>query len=408
MKIIDGGITAAKGFSAFGLRAGIKPGKTNRDMAMILSSCDAVTAGTFTRNLVKAAPVKWDRHITEDFETARVVVINSGIANACTGSRGYSDCEETAEFAAAELGLSKEQVFVASTGVIGAFLPMDVIKDGIKQLSKSLVDSPEGASLAAEAIMTTDTKPKQIAVSFEIGGKTVHMGGMCKGSGMIHPNMGTMLGFITTDLAISKELLVKAIRDAVEDSFNMVSVDGDTSTNDTVLIMANGMAENEVVSEIGEDYKIFCEALSHVTKFLAMRIAEDGEGATRLFEVTVTGAKSLKDAKTLAKSVVTSSLTKAAVFGKDANWGRIMCALGYSGAEFDPDKTDITIMSENGSAKLVENGAPADFSEELATEILGASKVTALCEAKDGEFSATAWGCDLTYEYVSINADYRS
>ena len=408
MNIIDGGVTAAKGFSAYGLRAGIKPGKTNRDMAMIFSECDAVSAGTYTKNLVKAAPVKWDRNLTENFETARAVVINSGIANACTGVRGTSDCEETAEVTAKALGIKKEEVFVASTGVIGAFLPMDVIKSGISALAEKLTADTEGAELAAEAIMTTDTKPKKIAVEFEIGDKIVHMGGMCKGSGMIHPNMGTMLGFITTDCAITKPLLTKALRASIEDSFNMVSVDGDTSTNDTVLIMANGMAENAVISEENEDYKKFCEALDYITKQLAMKIAEDGEGASRLFEVTVNGAATDKDARLLAKSVITSSLTKAAVFGKDANWGRIMCALGYSGAKFNPDGVNIEIKSETGSITLVENGAPANFSEEKATEILGADKVTAICTLSEGEFSATAWGCDLTYEYVTINADYRS
>ena len=408
MKIIPGGVTAAKGFTVCSLRAGIKPGKTNRDMAMILSECDAVTAGTYTKNLVKAAPVKWDRNITENYETARAVVVNTGIANACTGIQGAKDCEATAEFTAEVLGLKKEEVFVASTGVIGKPLPMDVIKSGIPGLVNGLSDTEEASHLAAEAIMTTDTKPKFVACEFEIGGKTVRMGGMCKGSGMIHPNMGTMLGFITTDCAISKELLVKALRASIEDSFNMISVDGDTSTNDTVLILANGMAENEMIASEGENFDVFCKALDEVTKCLAMKIAEDGEGASRLFEVIVTGAKTDKDARILAKSVVTSSLTKAAVFGKDANWGRIMCALGYSGAEFDPDKADITLISEKGEEKLVENGVATTFSEEKATEILSADKVTALCELSDGSFTATAWGCDLTYDYVSINADYRS
>ncbi len=408
MNIINGGVTAAKGFKAYGLRAGIKSGKTNRDMAMIFCESDAVLAGTFTKNLVKAAPVKWDKRLCDEQKTARAVVINSGIANACTGAKGLSDTEKTAEIAAEALGVKKEEVLVASTGVIGANLPMNIIENGIIMLKDKLEATENGANLAAEAIMTTDTKPKQIAVEFDIGGKTVRMGGMCKGSGMIHPNMGTMLGFITTDCAISKELAVKALRASIEDSFNMVSVDGDTSTNDTVLLLADGMAENDEIVGESEDYKAFCEALDYVTKFLAMRIAEDGEGASRLFEVTVLGAKDKSAAKTLAKSVVTSSLTKAAVFGKDANWGRIMCALGYSGADFDPDKTDIYIESENGKLKLVENGFATDYSEEKATEILGADKVTCTCDVKDGGFSATAWGCDLTFDYVTINADYRS
>lgn len=408
MNIITGGVTAAKGFWAYGLRAGIKSGKTNRDMAMIYCEGDAVTAGTFTKNLVKAAPVKWDKRLCDEQKTARAVVVNSGIANACTGAKGLSDTEKTAEFAADALGVKKEEILVASTGVIGALLPMNIIENGIIMLKDKLEATENGANLAAEAIMTTDTKPKQIAVEFAVGGKTVRMGGMCKGSGMIHPNMGTMLGFITTDCAISKELAVKALRASVEDSFNMVSVDGDTSTNDTVLLLADGMAENPEITAEGEDYNAFCEALDYVTKFLAMRIAEDGEGASRLFEVTVSGAKDKASAKLLAKSVVTSSLTKAAVFGKDANWGRIMCALGYSGADFDPDRTDIYIESANGRIKLVENGAAADYSEEKATEILGADKVICTCDVKDGDFSATAWGCDLTFDYVTINADYRS
>lgn len=408
MNQINGGVTAAKGFCAYGLRAGIKEGKTNRDMAMIFSECDAVVAGTFTKNLVKAAPVKWDKRICDEMSTARAVVVNSGIANACTGAKGIADTEKTAEITADKLEIKKEEVLVASTGVIGAKLPMNVIENGINMLKSKLEATENGASLAAEAIMTTDTKPKQIAVEFEIGGKTVRMGGMCKGSGMIHPNMGTMLGFITTDCSISKELAVKSLRSSIEDSFNMVSVDGDTSTNDTVILLANGMAENAVITGEGEDYKVFCEALDYVTKYLAMRIAEDGEGATRLFEVRVVNAPDKNTAKVLAKSVVTSSLTKTAVFGKDANWGRIMCALGYSGAEFNPEVTDIFIESENGKIKLVENGFATDYSEEHATEILGADKVVCVCDIKDGDFCATAWGCDLTFDYVTINADYRS
>lgn len=408
MNIISGGVTAAKGFKAYGLRAGIKKGKTNRDMAMIFCECDAITAGTFTKNLVKAAPVKWDKRLCEERETARAVVINSGVANACTGARGLSDTEKTAEIASKALGVNKDDVFVSSTGVIGANLPMDVIENGINMLKDKLEATENGANLAAEAIMTTDTKPKQIAVEINIGGKTVRIGGMCKGSGMIHPNMGTMLGFITTDCAISKEMAVKALKASIEDSFNMVSVDGDTSTNDTVLLFASGLAGNDKISEDSEDYKAFCEGLNYVTKYLAMRIAEDGEGATRLFEVSVVGAKDKLSAKILAKSVVTSSLTKAAVFGKDANWGRIMCALGYSGADFDPDKTDIYIESEKDKLKLVENGMATDYSEEKATEILGADKVICTCDVKEGNEKATAWGCDLTFDYVSINADYRS
>lgn len=407
MKIIDGGVTAAKGFKAAGMHAGIKKG-TKKDMAMIVSSAPCMAAGTFTTNLVKAAPVKWDQHVVYEHGEARAVVVNSGIANACTGAEGYGYCEETAKAAAEALGIDKDEVLVASTGVIGKQLPIDTIKKGVKDLSGLLLDTREAATLAAESIMTTDTVKKEVAVEVEIGGKTVTIGGMCKGSGMIHPNMGTMLGFIMTDAAISKNLLDKALKGSIEDTFNMVSVDGDTSTNDTVLVMANGMAGNPEITEENEDYEAFKEALLAVNTYLAKQIAGDGEGASRLFEVQVKQAKDKQTAKVLAKSIITSNLTKCAIFGKDANWGRILCAMGYSGAQFDPLKVDIVMASEKGEIALVENGVATAFDEEKAAEILSPDVVIAKVDVRDGDAEATAWGCDLTYDYVKINADYRS
>lgn len=407
MKIIDGGVTAAKGFKAAGMHAGIKKG-TKKDMAMIVSSAPCMAAGTFTTNLVKAAPVKWDQHVVYEHGEARAVVVNSGIANACTGAEGYGYCEETAKAAAEALGIDKDEVLVASTGVIGKQLPIDTIKKGVKDLSGLLLDTREAATLAAESIMTTDTVKKEVAVEVEIGGKTVTIGGMCKGSGMIHPNMCTMLGFVTTDVKISKEMLQKCVSADVVDSFNMISVDGDTSTNDTLLVLANGMAGNEEITAEGEDYDNFCKALHEITTFLAKKMAGDGEGATALFETKVINAVSKEDARTLAKSVICSSLTKAAIFGHDANWGRILCALGYSGAKFDPENVDLYFESKSGKIHIFGNGVACDYSEEEATKILSDPEVTALVDMHMGEAEATAWGCDLSYDYVKINADYRS
>jgi glutamate N-acetyltransferase/amino-acid N-acetyltransferase len=409
MKNISGGVTSVTGFKAYGLRAGIKAGKTNRDMAMIYTETPAVCAGVFTTNKVKAGPVKWDSYIVENFETVNAVVINTGIANACTGQQGYDNAKRMSEYTAEVLGLEKaEQVLSASTGVIGKQLPMDIIEKGIKELAPMLSNTEEAGDLAAEAILTTDTRKKQYSVQFDIDGKTVTIGGMCKGSGMIHPNMGTMLAFVCTDIAIDKKLLQEALKSNVENTFNMISVDGDTSTNDSLFVLANGLAGNTKITEKNDDYKKFCEALNAVNTYLAQRIAEDGEGATKLFEVIVENAPSKKDAKILSKAVITSNLTKAAVFGSDANFGRILCAMGYSGAEFNPDTVTIQIESANGKTILAENGMPADFSEEQATSILSADKVTARIDVKCGTETATAWGCDLTHEYVSINADYRS
>lgn len=404
---INGGVTAPKGFLASGLNAGIK-NQTKKDMAMVFSSTPCAAAGVFTTNLVKAAPVKWDKEIVTTSPYVQAVVVNSGIANACTGAEGLGYCADTAAEAAAALNIPKTAVLVASTGVIGKQLPIDKIKSGVTALSKVLGSSREDAKLAAEAIMTTDTKSKEVACTFELGGKQVTIAGMCKGSGMIHPNMCTMLCFVTTDAAISHELLQKALSEDVVDTFNMISVDGDTSTNDTVLVMANGQAENTPIIEEGEDYKTFCEALHFIMLELSKKIAGDGEGCTCLFEATVIGANDKNQARTIAKSVVCSSLTKAAVFGHDANWGRILCAMGYSGAQFDPEVVDIWLESKAGTIKIVENGIATDYSEETATKILSEEEVIAKMDIKEGNETATAFGCDLTYEYVKINGDYRS
>lgn len=407
MKIITGGVTAAKGFQAASTAAGIKY-QNRTDMAMVYSEKPCKAAGTFTTNVVKAAPVKWDQDIVYHQPEAQVIVCNSGIANACTGEEGFGYCRETAKAAAEALGVSENSVLVASTGVIGMQLPIQKLADGVKAMAPVLDGSPEAGNQAAKAIMTTDTVEKEVAVEFEAGGKTVTIGGMCKGSGMIHPNMCTMLGFVTTDLNISKELLQEALSENVQDTYNMVSVDGDTSTNDTVLLLANGMAENPEITEKNEDYQAFCEALNYVNTTLAKKIAGDGEGATALFEVKVIGAESKEQAVTLSKSVVTSSLTKAAIYGHDANWGRILCAMGYSGAQFDPEKVDLYFESRAGKIKIIENGVATGYSEEEATRILSEEAVTAIADVKMGTCTATAWGCDLTYDYVKINADYRS
>lgn len=404
---INGGVTAPKGFLASGLNAGIK-NQTKKDMAMVFSSTPCAAAGVFTTNLVKAAPVKWDKELVTTSPYVQAVVVNSGIANACTGAEGLGYCADTAAEAAAALNIPKTAVLVASTGVIGKQLPIDKIKSGVTALSKVLGSSREDAKLAAEAIMTTDTKSKEVACTLELGGKQVTVAGMCKGSGMIHPNMCTMLCFVTTDAAISHKLLQKALSEDVVDTFNMISVDGDTSTNDTVLVMANGQAENTPITKEGEDYKTFCEALHFIMLELSKKIAGDGEGCTCLFEATVIGAKDKNQARTIAKSVVCSSLTKAAVFGHDANWGRILCAMGYSGAQFDPEVVDIWLESKAGTIKIVENGIATDYSEETATKILSEEEVIAKMDIKEGNETATAFGCDLTYEYVKINGDYRS
>jgi len=377
-------------------------------MAMIYSKVPAVAAGTFTRNVVKAAPVKWDQQVVGESPFVQAVVMNAGIANACTGQEGMGYCKETADAAGSALGIPSQAVLVASTGVIGMQLPMDRLRAGIGAMVPKLEDTRQAAAAAAQAIMTTDTHKKEAAVTFTVDGKTVTVGGMSKGSGMIHPNMCTMLAFITTDLAISHELLQEALSSVVDDTYNMISVDGDTSTNDTCLVLANGMAGNTKITEKNADYQTFVEALFEVNKTLAKMMAGDGEGATALFEVKVINASSKAEAVTLAKSVVTSSLTKAAIYGHDANWGRILCALGYAGVDFDPEKVDLYFESSNGRLKIIENGVATGYSEEEATKILTSDAVTAICDMKQGDAEATAWGCDLTYDYVKINADYRS
>lgn len=406
MKVIEGGVTAPKGFSAMGIAAGIK--KDRKDMAMIYSEAKCHAAGTFTTNIVKAAPVKWDQAIVYGNKAAHAVVVNSGVANACTGEEGLGYCKRTAQKAAALFGISENEVLVASTGVIGKQIPIEKIEAGIETMKPMLADTDVAGTLAAEAIMTTDTVKKEVAVTFEAGGKTVTLGGMCKGSGMIHPNMCTMLSFVMTDANISQELLQKALSVSVTDTYNMVSVDGDTSTNDTCLLLANGLAGNPEITQEDEDYKNFCEALDYINTCLAKKMAADGEGATALFEVKVIGAESKEQAVTLSKSIVTSNLTKAAIYGHDANWGRILCAMGYSGAQFDPEKVDLYFESAAGKIKIIENGVATDYIEEEATKILSEKEVTAIADVKMGTFSATAWGCDLTYDYVKINADYRS
>ena len=407
MKQIEGGVTAAKGFQAAGVEAAIKY-QNRKDMALVYSEAPCKVAGTFTSNLVKAAPVQWDKQLVDNSPFVQAVVVNSGIANACTGKQGMDCCKSEAECAGKLLGIPAEAVLVASTGVIGMQMPVDRITAGIEKLTAAKSDTLEAGHDAARAIMTTDTVPKEIAVQVEIGGKTVTLGGMCKGSGMIHPNMCTMLGFITTDANITKELLQKALSADVVDSFNMISVDGDTSTNDTLLLMANGLAGNEEITAEGEDYDTFCEALKFITTYLAKKMAGDGEGATALFECKVIGAATKADARTLAKSVICSSLSKAAIFGHDANFGRFLCALGYSGAEFDPENVDLYFQSENGKIHIFSAGNALDYSEEEATKVLAAPEVSILADMHMGDCEATAWGCDLSYDYVKINADYRS
>ena len=416
VKKIEGGVTAAKGFQASSTAAQIKyQGRT--DMAMIYSASPCAAAGTFTRNVVKAAPVIWDRDLVRSGKPMHAVVVNSGIANACTGQEGLDYCRQTAEAAAQALPVPADSVLVGSTGVIGFQLPIDRIRAGVAALAGKLGDDIAHGTAAAQAIMTTDTHKKECACTFELDGKTVTVGGMAKGSGMIHPNMCTMLGYVTTDAAVDASVLQTAVSAIVDVTFNMISVDGDTSTNDTLLVLANGEAGNAVIDKAeGPAYEALFEAIHTVCRELAMQMAGDGEGATKLIEVNVQGMDTVSNARTLAKSVICSSLTKAAVYGSDANWGRILCALGYAGVEFDPNDLQLYFVDEenksgDGSDKrmlIFTDGAAADYSEEEATELLKKEKVTILAQFHMGEASATAWGCDLTYDYVKINADYRS
>jgi len=408
MKTIEGGVTAAKGFEAASCAAGIKyQGRT--DMALVYSKTPCTAAGTFTSNVVKAAPVLWDRAIVrESTQPVHAVIVNSGIANACTGKEGMDICKKTAQAAADALSIPEKSVILGSTGVIGMQIPVDKITAGVKVLAGKKEATLSAGSAAASAIMTTDTHRKEIALSFEIGGKTCVLGGMSKGSGMIHPNMCTMLCFLTSDVAIDKALLQEAVSEVVTDTFNMISVDGDTSTNDTLVCLANGLAENPPIIEKNGDYETFRKALFTVCKSLAMEMAGDGEGATKLIESNVIHMDTKEHAKILAKSVITSDLTKAAIFGKDANWGRVLCALGYAGVDFDPERVDLWFEGGGKKMLIFTNGSAADYSEDEAAKLLSNEKVIITSDMHMGEESATAWGCDLTYDYVKINADYRS
>ena len=423
MQFIDGGVTAPQGFTASGMLCGIKKGRTKNDTALIFSEkpCDA--AGVFTQNRVKAESVKLTKQNISN-GVMQAVIANSGNANACTGEQGRQNALRMAKAAAGVLGIKAEDVVVCSTGVIGQQLPVEVIESHIQELKDSL--SKEGHKEARVAIMTTDTHYKECAVETTIGGKTVRIGAMCKGSGMIHINLGTMLAFMTTDCAISPAMLEKALRSSIAGTYNCVSIDGDTSTNDTLTILANGMAGNARIESEGKDFDDFLAALNEINTQMAMKIAGDGEGATRLIECNVSGAKDVETARTLAKSLISSSLVKAAIFGKDANFGRFLCAMGYSGADFDPDKVTISYKSHKGakrhgatdfigrndgeekSVMVYEKGVPLNFDEEKALEVLSEDEVIVDVVCGDGNASGTAWGCDLTYDYVKINGDYRT
>ncbi len=404
MKVIEGDICTAKGFTASGVHCGIRKSRTKRDLALIYSEVPATTAAVYTTNLVKGAPLAVTKENISD-GIAQAMICNSGNANTCNAD-GVEVAEAMCKLIADELKISPKDVVVASTGVIGQPLDITPIKNGIPQLVKEL--SKDGGDNAAEGIMTTDTVKKQVAVQFEIGGKTCTIGAMAKGSGMIHPNMATMLVFITSDVAISKDMLKKALSTDITNTFNMLSIDGDTSTNDMVTVMANGMAGNPVIDKEGKDFDIFMEALNTVNVHMCRMIAGDGEGATRLLECVVTGAKTEQDAKKVAKSVVCSSLLKAALFAADANWGRVLCAIGYSGADVDVDKIDLSFESKYGKLDVCKNGAGIPFSEEEAKKVLSEDQVDILVTLNSGNGKATAWGCDLTYDYVKINADYRT
>lgn len=403
MEIIKGGVCSAKGFTANGIHCGIRKNKIKKDLALIYSEKQANVAAVYTTNLVKGAPLIVTKNNIANGK-AQAIICNSGNANTCNYN-GEEIANKTCQLLAEEMGILQDDVVVASTGVIGQPLDITPIKNGIKQLVSGLGDN---SSLAAEGIMTTDTKEKSIAVSFEIGGKTCKIGGIAKGSGMIHPNMATMLVFITTDCAISSKMLQKALSTDIKNTFNMLSVDGDTSTNDMVVVLANGMAENEEITKEDENFKIFMQALNTVNVYLSKNICGDGEGATKLLECKVKGGKTEQIAKTVAKSVICSSLVKAAMFGSDANWGRILCAIGYSGADVCISKIDVKFASKKGEILVCENGSGVEFSEEKAKEILLEEEIDVLIDLKDGNYNATAWGCDLTYDYVKINGDYRT
>ncbi len=404
MKLISGGVCAAKGFKASGIHCGIRKNRTKKDLALICSDVKANAAAVYTTNLVKGAPLTVTKqHIADG--SAQAIICNSGNANTCNAN-GIEIAEKMSALLSSAINVAADDIVVASTGVIGQPLDIQPIAEGIPQLVSGL--SYEGSVNAAEAIMTTDTIEKQVAVEFELGGKVCHLGGIAKGSGMIHPNMATMLVFITTDAAISTQMLQKALSGDIANTFNMLSIDGDTSTNDMVVVLANGMAENTEITAEGEDFNVFMKALNTVTVYLCRTIAGDGEGATKLLECKLSGAESQNTAKTVAKSVVCSSLLKAAMFGADANWGRVLCAIGYSGADVDVSKIDVSFASNKGEILVCQNGAGVDFSEEKAKEILLEKEIEIKVNLNSGEYSSTAWGCDLTYDYVKINGDYRT
>ncbi|MBR0093378.1 MAG: bifunctional glutamate N-acetyltransferase/amino-acid acetyltransferase ArgJ [Lachnospiraceae bacterium] len=407
MQTMEGGVTAAKGFRAAAAAAGIRY-ENRDDMALLTSVVPCRAAGVFTRNVVQAAPVERDRALLAEGLNVRAVLVNAGVANACTGEDGRKRCERSAQAVAEAMGIPETEVLTASTGVIGAKLPVKKMKEVIPQMVSSLQGDASSANAAAKAIMTTDTHEKECALSFELAGCVCHIGGMAKGSGMIHPDMGTMLAFVTTDALVERTLLQEALQAAADETFNMISVDGDTSTNDTLLLLASGTAKNPEIREKDESYQTFFEALVTVCRTLAKQLAADGEGATALMEVEVRGAKTLAEARTLARSVTASSLTKAALNGHDANWGRILCALGYAGVAFSPEKVSLDIKSAAGELTLFADGAPQEYEEQDAAKILSEAEVTIIADLHDGEAAATAWGCDLSKEYVAINADYRS
>ena len=407
MKIIEGGVTAAKGFEAASTAAKIKY-QDRTDMAMIYSQVPCECAGTFTTNVVKAACVKWDQQVVKSGAKAQAVIVNSGIANACTGAEGFGYCKDTADAAAEALGINADGVLIGSTGVIGKQLPIDRIVAGVKALAEKKNDTLANGTEAAKAIMTTDTCEKQIAVEIEVAGKTVTIGGMAKGSGMIHPNMATTLNFVTTDVCVAPQLVQKALSEIVKVTYNCLSVDGDTSTNDMVCVLANGQAGNAMITEEGEAYQQFYEALYLVLMNMTRMLAADGEGASKLLECTVSEARDLDTAIIVAKSVICSPLFKCAMFGEDANWGRVLCAIGYADADFAIDTMDVDLSSAAGTLEVCRNGAGIDFSEEFAAKVLAEDEIYIDIDLKQGNGSAKAWGCDLTYDYVKINGDYRS
>lgn len=406
MKIIKGGVTAAKGYLATGGHCGAK--RKNKDLALLQSIKPAHMAAVFTTNQVKAAPVLWNKAVYDMEKDIKAIVVNSGNANACTGEQGMMDAKKMAVTTADVLNIQEEEVLVASTGVIGVPLPIDKISQGIHDLAGTMSSTLEAGNHAAHAILTTDTYTKELAVVMHIGGKEVTIGGMAKGSGMIHPNMATMLSFITTDVNITQKLFRQALAETVEDTYNMISVDGDTSTNDMVIALANGQADNPIIDCMGEDYRVFKEALHELNETLAKLIVADGEGVTKCIEVSVKGAKCKEDARLLSKSVITSNLVKTAFFGEDANWGRILCAMGYAGVTFDPNKVSLCYSSDKGTILLVDQGVPIRFSEEKASEIMSERNIGVEIVLQEGTDEAKAWGCDLSYEYVRINGEYRT